>query len=248
MVYTFDKEGIKDFKLPEVLVYNMGKVGSTSITETIMENGFRKTLKCHWMKYNYPIAEFWTERKYLMNAINSGKDRPFKIVIPVREPMARNISAFFQILPDYIPNYKDKDLKYLYRYFVSEYNVEYPDQWFHMEPMEVFGFDPYRVPFDTSVGYQIYKEEKHQYLIIRLEDCESKLTEALRIFLGVDNIQMKSSNVFEKTSRHRMQKEYAEFKKFRYNQDFLNRTYALEYVNHFYTKEEINKFRNKWSK
>lgn len=210
-----------------------------------MQNGFKKTLKCHWMKHNYPIAEFWTERKYLMKAITSGKDKPFKIIIPVREPMARNISAFFQILPDYIPDYKDRSIDYLYKFFVSQYNVDYPDQWFHMEPMEVFGFNPYTVPFNHSVGYQIYKD-RHEYLIIRLEDCNSALTKALKEFLGSDNIQMLERNVFEETKRHKMQSEYAEFKKLKYNKDFLDRNYALEYANHFYTEEELLNFRNKW--
>lgn len=243
MAYTFDKEGIAGFRVPDVLVYNMGKVGSTSIAEVIMEK-FKGTLKSHWMNYELPIAEFYTDRPYLMGAIYHN-EADFKTVIPIREPMSRNISAFWQLLYEYVDGYrKDRTVEELHQIFMDVYNVEFPDQWFRKEPMEVLGFEPYKIPFDCEQGYQIYDDK---FLVIRLEDADRVLTKALHEFLGVDGIQMRHSHPRKKVNNLNVEKEYAEFKSLKYPKEFVDRTYALEYVNHFYTPEEIQKFRDKWS-
>ena len=76
----------------------MGKVGSSAINHVLHENNV-KALHAHWMFHDYPIAEFPTLKPSFEKKIK--KVYALDVVTPIREPVSRNISAFFRTLERY---------------------------------------------------------------------------------------------------------------------------------------------------
>jgi hypothetical protein len=111
--------------------------------------------------------------------------------------------------------------------------------------MKTFDFNPFDKRFNYKKGYQFYKNDKHRFLILRLEDFNRILSTALRKFLRVKKIEMVHKSNLE--TKKYIGEKYKQLKELKYPRDFLDRVYGLKYVNHFYTKEEIENFKNKWS-
>lgn len=227
-----------------IFVYQMGKVGSVSIQVALREKGLH-TLHGHWIQTEK--GEYPTTKKALVNDIKIGKRKEgWKVITPIREPMARNISAFFQRIEQYYPKYRRyKYNKDVLDAFINTYNHNWPDLWFEKELMNVFEFDVYSEPFNYEKGYHIYKVKHGEVLIIRLEDAERVLSNAMEEFLGKENVRMFHSNSLQ--GRHkgtRVGKIYDEWREQAvFSEDFLDKIYSQKYVQHFYSSNEIQKFK-----
>jgi len=94
---------------PLIIVYQMGKVGSRSVFESLKESGVKPIFHVHRMipsniervknGYRKRNVTPLNERigPILYNKILKSK-RKAKIITLIREPLGRNISAFFQNL------------------------------------------------------------------------------------------------------------------------------------------------------
>ena len=126
-------------KSPPIVVYQMGKVGSSSIRNTLLLEGLHPVLHLHtfsplrekrpeqvrveeelrgavareiehaqalfegmggWARLRLGVHEAMNERRLARQLLRRG--RPLKIITSVREPIAANVSMFFQILPWYL--------------------------------------------------------------------------------------------------------------------------------------------------
>lgn len=210
----------------------MGRVGSSSIGQVLHNNDVAH-IHGHWILNEYPVAEFPTTKPNFMRVVKANPD--IKVVTPIREPLARNISAFFRGLDRYCKDQRHVTATELQDIFINQYNMKYPDQWFELELMQMFDFNPFESKFDHKKGYKIYKSGKHRILIIRLEDTERILSEALRKLLGIRNARMVKKNEFS-TKYNFMSQLYKEFKSLDFPKDFLTELYQLDYARHFYPK------------
>jgi len=222
----------------------MGKVGSGAITRIIQESG-EKPLHGHWIANSWPKAEFQTPKKEIVREFDQLPS--FKVITPVREPMARNVSAFFQNLKKYRKDYRNIPIKELQGVFLEEYNIDYPDQWFELELLEVFKFDPFEESFDYQKGYQIYRGSKHEFLILRLEDADRVVSEALEKFLGIKGLTMIRRHIRSERGSSEGE-QYQEFLKLIFPEEFLDRCYTLKYARHFYSEGERYLYKLKWLK
>ena len=224
----------------------MGKVGSVSIQVALRQKGLH-TMHSHWMRVE---GEYPTIKEHLVEEIKSGARNDWKVICPVREPVARNVSAFFQSAHKYYPDYRDYKYKEaVLESFLYKYNHQWPDLWFNAEIMNVFDFDPFLKKFNRSQGYQIYEVEHGEILILRLEDANKAVPKAMEEFLGLERVEMATSNSI--AGRHngtRVGKIYDEFMETAELPDgFLNAIYDTRYAKHFYSKREIKNFKRKWS-
>ena len=220
----------------------MGKVGSTSIVNGLLKHEFEAT-KAHWLHHLYPEGEFPTVRPDIKERLHE----PLNVIVPIREPMARNISAFFQKIDFYEFALDKTSVDKLYKTFLNKYRITYPDEWFRKELTYTFAVDPYGVPFNHSDGYQFYQDGVNTILIIRLEDCERVLPEAMEKLVGVP-IQMKRDNASDAIKRRfGIEKYYRIFKNLKFPKHFVDKHYELEYAKHFYTEKEIQEFKKKWT-
>ena len=123
-----------------LFIYQMGSVGSRTILNSLRASGFNgliyhnhfltedgldslqeleKEAYGDWSKYPANIKRHILQSRFVMRQIRDGylKGRKLKVVTLVREPVARNISRFFQgykfRLPDFKHEHDDKTPLYM---------------------------------------------------------------------------------------------------------------------------------------
>ena len=227
---------------PPILVFQMGKVGSTSIYESLLRVYPGVVLHAH--KF-YPRHPNWKIRRLYGFVVS--KKRPLNIISLTREPIGRNISAFFQ-------NFKrDTGVHYakaniaiedLGSLFLSRYKHEIPLKWFDKNIQENFGIDVYAAPF-PECGFATYSNANVRLLVMRCEISDQEKVRAIHAFLGLKHFELVKRNVGE-------EKEYAqtyrEFKnKVKLPPNYIAKFCESRYFKHFYDAAVIEKVKRRWS-
>ena len=150
-----------------ILVYTMGKVGSTSIYYSLKKIFKGRVLFIHRMiKENIDAYNEAFIRKNLkphrskMGEMTLGylPSKKKRIITLVREPIGRNISDFFQDLKVYmddhnkIENYDDKIIR---NQFLNNYPQELPLNWFTDEFQKTTKINIYEHPFDIQKKFTV---------------------------------------------------------------------------------------------
>lgn len=237
----------------------MGKVASSTIKLTLSDIDGVKAMHTHSLN-PASTRKLNTIKKHLGWKVTSTSDRATarkykslknenqkKIVTLVREPISRNISAFFQVL-DQITGIEDAHTKYstagLLELFFKHYPHDIPLTWFDREFKPTLGIDIYSYPFPKEDGSMIINEGEYDILVMR-HDLDDKSKEAcLKRFLGVNEAPIKITN----TS---IQKNYADtYRRFIQDiclpVDYISRMLDSKYSNHFYTAQELTSIRQAW--
>jgi hypothetical protein len=257
-----------------IVVYQMGKVGSSTIVASLktlkldkpvyhvhsltwagIEHGkqmyarmFRDGSDTNFRRANHLFAS-----QHLCKKIAKGiGNRPWKVISLVRDPVATNVSAFFQIIDHYLPGFTQQykvgavQVDDAIRVFLDQYDHEEPLMWFDIELKSTLGVDVYATRFPTSKGYEIYRGAKVDVLILRLEDMNERAGEAFKEFLGIDNFSVVTANLSDEKGYHNAYREFKEAIKL--PPSYVANMYESRYVRHFYDDEEIGKFRAKWDR
>jgi hypothetical protein len=264
--------------LEPLIVYQMGKVGSSTVVETLtnhcpqyavyqvhvltrdwirnVEDQYREASK----DLGKPtIDEHVLASRYLLERFNRERgDKRWKVISIVRDPVARNISAFFQAFPIYFSQEAAKhggksisglEVDRLISLFLDQFGEDrhrLPLEWFQIHMQPAFGLDLYDSPFDRDKGYQTYSNQQCELLVLRMEDLRNTLQPALRDFLGVEIPALASANVSA-------DKEYADtYREFMEQMtlppSYLDTLYNSAYARYFYSEDEIAGFRRRWQK
>ena len=259
-----------------IFVYQMGKVGSVNTYLTLKKKlpdqaiyhihnlnseHFSKIWEAMQLDQHYHAFTFGHSciTKYLSEHIEEIKgQKSIKIITGVREPIARNISWFFQIIdcacvfPEFFIKYEkglitmdDIIKKFWSQNFV--YGKQY--DWFEEELEAVFGIDIASIDFPKEKGYAIanFPDRNIELLVLKLEKLDSCLKEALETFLGVENLNCERLDPADFLDEN----DYLIYENLRksltFSDEYLEEIYDQPLVRHFYTDEEINKFKLKWS-
>jgi hypothetical protein len=273
----------RHFKETPVLVYQMGKVGSSTIVSSLKAIDLDRAIyhlhfltKERIVKTEEDRKEFFlTERygylkrpwlyEFLIKQLDDGlMGRKWKVITLTREPVARNISTFFENLEvnklDEIDNYEISshyykipptiislnNLEALNKLFFERMNHDSPEQFFDREIKGVLGVDVYTKEFPKSKGYCLLEGDVVDILLLRLEDLNQVAREAFWEFMKLPDFKLTKSNVASEKNYAFL---YNEFKnQINFPQDYLNRMYGSRYMRHFYSAEEIEKYKKKWLK
>lgn len=258
-----------------LVVYQMGKVGSSSIVESLRLLNLNKCVyhvhsldletlsklrkiyygddPYYWFKKYLPRSYHLFQSEYLYHQLKKRQEqKQWQIVTLVRDPVARNVSSFFQTLDlrisDFIEKYQAGMLTIaqLQQIFLEEFEEhEIPLIWLDKELKGVLGIDVYATPFPKAKGYQICRGESVEVLLIKLEMLNQCTQEAFKEFLGIENFILSQSNVADDK---KYDKIYREFMQSLWLPDsYLDTMYNSKYIRHFYSNEEISRFRTKWS-
>ena len=268
--YLFQFENLLD-KDP-LIIYQMGKVGSSSVVASLQTLGVKTpTFHVHTLveahrrqaetRLNLSPRLYFKRSKnalisrYLEKEINRSKgqeigsfNKKWKVITLVRDPMAQNISSFFQVIDlyitDFFKRYESKTLqvKDLTELFLEQYS---PDcifnNWFDLEMKSVFGIDVYANKFPKSKGYEIYRGKWADLLLLRLENLSQCASEAFNEYLGIENFRLINKNI---AHDKKYNLAYKEFKNTVELPDaHIDSIYKLKQVQHFYTDEEIQGFK-----
>lgn len=248
-----------DKNLP-VLIYTMGRVSSGSCSIALARAGFERKFHVHvmneeWRRYSGAAspekgmtaqqeARYNFDRKVRADVIDSGSQA--LVISFVRDPLTRNMSAFFMNRVDKkgVPT---KTAEGLRRIFMRRYPHFVPLEWYHREFNTVLGVDVYAHPFDPEKGYRVIENGRFKILLLRTEITNEQKGAALSEFLETP-VEMEVS---KKSDKYELKEEtnelYREFKKeVRFRPEFLDYLYQSEYAKHFMSAVEIDDIRGRW--
>ncbi len=252
-----------------VIVYQMGKVGSTSIYRSL--KSYVPAENLYHVHYISP-ANIAKAERYLSDKpefryqghLETGKKLQkmlgdqlpgckWKIISLVREPVSRRISAIFENLghlKDIDRSHQDAAIASIQEKLCEEFRTfsdtaDRAGTWFDTELRDMFGLDVYSIPFPKKQGYHIYETPKADILIVRLEDLDRCHKEAFSRFLGIPHFELLKANVGnDKNYRalyDRVKNEIA------IPDEYLDTIYNSRYCTHFYTDSERAGFKKRFA-
>ena len=235
----------------------MGRVGSTSIYNALSEledfqiththmlneerlNGFVRNRESRGLQMPNHVAD---SRDVIENIIK--KNTPVKVISLVRDPMARNVSAFFNNLDSFgfrsVESRENATAEALLKKF-SVYDHKIPIRWFSLEFRDVFGFSVFGTPFNFETKSLTIFRKNVSLLVLRLEDKDDVKIAALEKFLGVEGLTIPNDN-----SGGKFGEAYEQFKHlFKPDEELVNSIYNTKLVHHFYKPEEVRKMKARW--
>jgi hypothetical protein len=237
----------------------MGKVGSTSLSHSLDQHGVWPVHQVHRLDPSHleEIKKHRAERglENTFPAVHKRglqvhreivkPQRSAKFISLVRNPVDRNVSAFFYNFVDVEEQYEDRSPSELIAPFLEEYSHDVPLTWFQREPEVTLGIDVYDTPFSHNLGYVELQNGPFQLLVLRTELPDAQKARVVKRFLGLSEFQIRRRNTGQN-------KEYAEtygsFKqRIRLPESYLDRMLQSQYAQHFYSTEEIEQTYNRWS-
>lgn len=251
-----------------ILVYSMGKVGSSSVMSTLLHSRFAKRAfhvhvlraerfaprKRHrlWLATGETKNRHHYESEAIVDQIAANPKQPFKIITLVRDPIARDISTAFQVMhrvPHVWRANGQVDVERAINHLIAGFAVANPCgpalNWFDNELKHVFGIDVLAETDDSHLvkerGWQIFRQGQVEALLIRLDDLSRVGPVALGTFLGTpEPISLVTDNV-------RKDETYAAVREeFRLPRSICEHVYSAPMVRRFYSETEIEKMMARW--
>lgn len=175
----------------DVVVYTMGKVGSSTVSTSLKQAGFA-CLDIH----------FWAEERILASLKNSFDDPDIeiipehiidsilvrnaltrqgrlKVVSLIRNPIMRNISAVFQNMPQSAEGDLERIMDRL-----RKYAVRTPDHWFEADFIPTTGIDVFSMSFDREDDHYEFSTDAFDILLMKLETPDDRKAQHLREFMN----------------------------------------------------------------
>ena len=234
-----------------LVVHTMGKVGSTAVLTTCEEQVSAPVFHTHTLSFDKikelarrsltsPLLEGLAVRRLL----DSEREVHWRVVSLVRDPVARNISAFFQNL-DHFGGGTD-EIAALFERFMRDYPHDLPSRWFDDEVLPHFGVDVFGSEFDPKSGHAVFSRENVDLLVVRIDDLNNVGPRVLGEFLGLPGeASIGRENIGGDKSYSTLYSEA--LKKFRIPEKYVDECYATRFARHFYSDEEIAHFRERWA-
>jgi hypothetical protein len=245
---------------PTVVVFSMGKTGSTAIARAVHDATGDRVFQVFRLvadrlaeaevRYRagarppFPGALHLWESEFLLRRPPT-PSAPWTVITTVREPIAQAVSAFFHgggrrgVLGGATPDAVAETL-------LAESWVRPPLRWFDREFAPALGIDVFDHPFDPAAGYRVIATPSVRVLLLRQESL-AIAAEVLADFLG------RTEPVPVPARNEAAGKEYAtQYREFlasvRLPGPVLDQAYSSRYARHFYADSELERFRQRWSR
>lgn len=234
-----------------IVVLSPGKAGSTAIGTTLAARfPDRPVFKVHWLsaealaesEAGYRIRHEHILASHHVRRRLPTPDRPWDVIIPVREPVARNVAAFFQT-GERLGHSLD-DPERAVAELVAWHHWSGLLTWFDTEVRDPIGVDVYDHPFDKERGWQVIDAPTARVLLIRQEDLAAA-PEALSTMFGVPITGLVRANVGAEKPYAAAYEEFC--RRASIPAAALDELYDSRYARHLYTDEQIAVFRERWA-
>lgn len=263
--YRFTRR-VKKYNIRQpIIVYQMGKVGSSSMYWSLdalrlnvpvyhlhflndadrIAAWAKKTLRVHDRELKMVALA-----QKLRQEIDRGTAPRYHLISLVRAPVPRNLSTFFHNIDSYLPHFDERlqapsfSFQDVTDYFVNEFQEHTPERWFDHQVRDVFGLDVYAAPFARERGYQIYENDRARLLVIRLEDLNRVAAKAMSEFLNIPDFRLVPMNAGESKKYGALYKEY--LNQLRLPRAYITETNDTQYAQHFYTPQELEASVARW--
>jgi len=247
-------------KKKPILIFTMAKVGSLSVyfslkkwtknqaifhIHSLDEKEVKKGIELCFKNKIYPGSK---SSVFSINKKIISKGKPYKIISLFRDPLERNISAFFDVFELYTgkkPTNFNGDFKTLKRLYHEKLTHVYPLNWFEKQFFEGTKINVYDECFDKEKGFQIIDKNNVEVLLINSNMDNNQKEYLIAVFCNLKNFKLENRNISS-------EKEYAEYykefkKKMSFSTAYLNQLYGSKYAQHFFTEEYIKNQIKKWS-
>ncbi len=248
-----------------VFVWQMGKVGSSAVAHSIERLGEYAVFHFHHTNANtikrviqakrgakvaLPMDLLLSEKLlHVMDGIKAQKNEKIYVISAVRDPIARNVSAFFENLNVYAPDVdvsSGRDAQKLRELFLQTYSHATPTNWFDLELRFTAGIDVYKTPFDREKHTLRLSQAPFELLILRAEDDDRKKSMAMNELFGRSDIKLKKYNVAGKKDYAKLYSAFMDGLTF--EAEFLDAQYSSKFCRHFYTDKELGLFKKRWGR
>lgn len=175
--------------------------------------------------------------------------RKAKFISLVRDPIAANLSMFFQLFEEYAgtPYLPGRfSTREIIDIFLEKYNHSRPLTWFDAEMKTSLEIDVYKWPFPKDRGYLSVSKGDIDLLLLQSELEDSAKEVAISEFVGLEGFRMIQSNLGREKNygdEYRLMKT-----RIRFPNPLLDEIYGSKYARHFYTEDALEKFRAQWDK
>jgi len=201
------------------LVFAMHKSGSSTVMQAFREIGL------------LPERGYAENVDYLLPHLNEYNG----VVTPVRDPVARAVSDYFERNGDFITRKKLT----LDEIKVGVFKKRYPD-WFNEVYKPLFNVDVFSKRFPKAKGWQIIDD---RYLLIQTEQLE-KLPDAFEALYGKRPPSIHRARTVETRPYGKLYQKFVDWVRFPAN--FLDDMYGQKYVKHFYSVKQVEEMRKRW--
>jgi hypothetical protein len=253
------------FNKPPIIILTPGKVGSSSVYYTLKkklsnqvfhihnlsEQGIKNSIDYHINSNRRSIPLHLIISKFLRKKLTNYSGELFVITI-IREPISREISAFFQNTELYKDILENKNLEIdltmakelLYHRLGLNICQDLKD-WFDLEIFNNFQIDVFKNTFDREKKYVISNNENYHHLLLKTEDLDAIFPGAIMEFLNLkEPMLLRKANVGD-------QKHYADiYKKVKKNiklkPQIINQIVNSTFFQHFYSEDKQSVI-DKWS-
>lgn len=226
-----------------VFVYQMGKVGSGSVRDFLLEQYERAVLHAHEFTEDHKKPRIrrlyeWVETK----------SRTLNVISLTREPISRNVSAFFKNLEKFMgvsytsSGFSIGDMKSI---LLSDYWHNIPLKWFDRNILANFSIDFFATPFRES-GTCLYHNDNVRLLVLQSELPDSRKVEAIADFLGLDSFELRNVNVGTEKDYVKAYRAFQQGVSF--PDEYITLMCETKYFTHFYSDEVVEATRRKWAK
>lgn len=234
----------------------MGKVATTSLMTSLKRAGY-DPICCHYLHpskldYFIDLANGHSSRLDL-NVLDSlalhhylpmhTGERRLKIISSMRDPIARNISAFYENIHAF--GGPDSQFECRLQDFLENYPHTVPLEWWDFELKQVLGFDLFAAPFEQQFGYTIYNHPIADIFIMRADLPLASQSRAISSFLGISNLEVQADNLMSDESDRA--ESYSEFRdKLILPRAYVDFMYHSDVARYFWSEEQLSTMRAKW--
>lgn len=239
-----------------ILIWQMGKVGSTSIGDALRSINVTST-QLHVIdserldnivrehnERGFAVPDHISDALRLQALIKNSSEK-FRIISLVRDPIERNLSALFESWEVYPPSYSQAEgPSALAEWFVMNFDYSVLN-WFDHEIINSTRINIYNTPFDHNSKKLLIETDRIKIMVLRKEDSQIQKKKNLEDFLDIPEINIGYSNISDLKNRSALWNTMRTSAKV--SSILLDNVYKSRMVRHFYTDYEIEKLRMKWA-
>lgn len=247
------KESVCAAENGAIWVWQVGKVGSTTIVSTFQENGV-KAAHLHFLGYDRFLlkilglaSDFFelNQESLQKNRLLIESSKPLKIITLVRDPVVQACSSIFQWMSTGILDmfFAEHGFEKGIQTFIID-SIDREWVWFKDEFQNILGVDVLQYPFDTEKGYTIIERDNIRIFVMQMEKMNN-LVKELSDFAGIALSSLSNSNIGNEKGYRWAYREL--MNKICLSDEILNGYYDNLFIRHFYSDEDIVKFKSKYS-
>ena len=182
--------------------------------------------------------------KRLYNWISNNNE--LKIISPIRSPIERNISFFFQNLNKYTGSQygkSDFSISELIEAFLTRFDHDSPNKFYENDMLINFSIDVYDSPFPDH-GYKIYHNNNISLLVLKSELSNTIKSKVIQEYTGITHLNLTHQNASLTKSYG---SKYEKFKQeLKIPLEYLDLICRSKYFTHFYNNESKEQLFEKW--